>query len=120
MKRLQFPLPYNHTGIAEIEGDEVILYIEKPGTILWGLIDWPTPCTRAEIFQLRAEDDYQPSSLEYERVINGRVGRYSYNYRNINTFSPIAELERMFTTYQTEQQRRDAWEKRVEQFTNKF
>jgi hypothetical protein len=39
MKRLQFPLPYNHTGIAEIDGDEVILYIEKSGTIFFGLID---------------------------------------------------------------------------------
>lgn len=118
MKRLQFPLPYNYTGIAEIEGDEVILYIEKPGTILWGLIDWPERCTHFELYHMATHEDY--CGVVQQRVIHGRLGHYQIKYKNINTFNPIAELERMFTTYQAEQQRRDAWEKRVEQFTNKF
>lgn len=123
MKTCKFKLPDNHTGIAEIDGDDVILYIEKNSRVFFNLIVLSDRVTPFEVFtltQFNSIDDkrlFKPSNVLVERVIHGRIGRWELQNVNIDTFDIRAELEHMYTTYAAEKKRREDWEKKLNNFT---
>jgi hypothetical protein len=116
MKTCKHPLPDNHTGVVEIDGDDVILYIKHNSRVFFGLIPIEQRVSHFEVFKLSDLDQDRTSLLE-ERVIHGRISRYPYRYRNIETFDIKAELERMYETYAARKKRRDEWEKKLNNFT---
>lgn len=114
MKTCKFKLPNNHIGVAEVDGNDVVLYIENNRRVFFNLIPWEDRVTRFEVFTLSTKD-YE-IGVEEQRFIHGYLSRYPVRYRNIDTFNIKAELERMYETYATENKRRDAWEKRLNNF----
>lgn len=116
MKTCKHPLPDNHTGVAEIDGDDVILYIENNRRVFFGLIPIEERVSPFEVFKLSDRDCDRTSLLE-ERYIHGWISRYPYRYRNIETFDIRAELDRMYNEYAAKKKRRDEWNKKLNNFT---
>ena len=115
MKTRKNPLPDNHTGVAEIDGDDVILYIEHNSRVFFGLLDWSDRVTHFEVFSLSIKDEDR--GVQIEHVIHGLIGRHQLRFRNIETFNIRAELNRMYSEYTAEKKRRDEWNKKLNNFT---
>lgn len=115
MKTCKHTLPDNLTGVAEIDGDDVILYIENNRRIFFGLISWEDRVTTPEVFTLSTKDEDR--GVQIEHILHGRIGRHQLRYRNIETFDIKAELQRMYETYAAKKKRREDWEKKLNNFT---
>ncbi|MFA6087453.1 hypothetical protein [Mucilaginibacter sp.] len=117
MKTRKHPLPDNHTGVAEIDGDDVILYIERNHLVFFGLF--------TKRILVWGKERFRRGETNYDKEIEGTVfiGGYSIpriytiKYRNIETFNIRAELDRMYSEYAAEKKRRDEWNKKLNNFT---
>lgn len=113
MKTYKYFLPNNHIGIADIEHDDVTLYVQTNKRIFFGLVPWFNRVLDFEEFKLSNHDE----DKEVKRT--RRVGMYSLTcpyirkYRNIDTFDIKVELKRMYETV-AEKKR---WKNKLNNFT---